>query len=172
MFLSLKTGATLEPITLAQAKQHLRVDGSDEDGLISSLITAARLMVEARTDRALLTQSWILHLAPSERFRDLPLKPVQRIVAVQVEGAVSQAYQTKKRGEALALRLNDPTLEAEVEFVAGYGDLATQVPETLRQAILQLTAFWFENRGSAAMIGSQMPKSVQALLAPYRQVQL
>jgi uncharacterized phage protein (predicted DNA packaging) len=39
----------MEPLTLSEAKIHLRVDGEDEDALISSLITASREVVENYT---------------------------------------------------------------------------------------------------------------------------
>ena len=173
MFLSLKTGAALEPISLAQAKNHLRVDGGDEDELISSLITAARMMVEAHTDRALLDQIWIFHFKPKAGFCELPLQPISNILSVEADGQTlaSSDYQIEERGEAMAVRL-DKGENAKIEFVAGYGNQSSSVPKPLLQAILQLTAHWFENRGQPSLIGSHQPKAVLALLAPYRKVRL
>lgn len=51
-----------EPVTLAEAKAHLRVDIADDDMLISGLIVAARQYAETITRRALVTQSWRLAL--------------------------------------------------------------------------------------------------------------
>lgn len=48
---------TDEPVSLEQAKAHLRVDTTDQDDLIESLITAARERVEEETGRALITQT-------------------------------------------------------------------------------------------------------------------
>ena len=42
-----------EPVTLAEARSWLRVDTTDEDGAIASLISAAREIVEMTTRRAL-----------------------------------------------------------------------------------------------------------------------
>ena len=37
----------MEPVTLTEARQFLRLDQTDEDSLLATLITAARLMIEA-----------------------------------------------------------------------------------------------------------------------------
>lgn len=48
----------VEPITLAEAKAHLRIDTADEDGLIQSLIMTSRLHIEIALGLALISQSW------------------------------------------------------------------------------------------------------------------
>lgn len=53
---------SVEPVTLAEAKLHCRVDIDDDDTLISSLITAAREWCEAHTLRAFVRQTWKLTL--------------------------------------------------------------------------------------------------------------
>jgi hypothetical protein len=54
---ALITPPTDEPITLAEAKRHLRVDHDAEDADILDLIKAARERIEAEVDRALITQT-------------------------------------------------------------------------------------------------------------------
>lgn len=62
MPLQLVTPPAGEPVSLAEAKQHLRVDGGDDDLLIGSLITAARQAAETKTGRQLITARWKLLL--------------------------------------------------------------------------------------------------------------
>jgi hypothetical protein len=56
------TQPTVEPITLGQAKSHLRVDFTDDDSYITALITAARQKVEKMTNRAIFNRQMLLTL--------------------------------------------------------------------------------------------------------------
>ncbi|PZN51615.1 MAG: hypothetical protein DIU65_11005, partial [Proteobacteria bacterium] len=47
-----------EPVTLAEVKVHLRIDGTTEDELVAGLVRAARQEVERATGMALIEQSW------------------------------------------------------------------------------------------------------------------
>lgn len=55
MAIDIVTAAAEEPITLAEAKNFLRVDHSDDDDLINALITASRQMCEQYTRRILVS---------------------------------------------------------------------------------------------------------------------
>lgn len=52
------SGPAVEPVTLTEAKLHLKVETADEDPLIESLIVAARQACELATGLALITQTW------------------------------------------------------------------------------------------------------------------
>ena len=172
-----------EPITLAEAKAYLKIDAQDEDLLVQSLVTAARVHLEALTGRAFVTQTWriIRDIWPANGILALPIAPIASISAVRVttaSGVVSVPLTgLRLDGRGAPARLSwaaappSPTVGMagiEIECVAGYGAPA-DVPAPLAQAIRLLAAHWFENRGVIS-VGHEvavMPRSVEALVAPY-----
>tara|TARA_R110002074_G_C12426503_1_gene656426 strand:- start:621 stop:1184 length:564 start_codon:yes stop_codon:yes gene_type:complete len=187
MTLMLMSGAASEPVTLDEARAHLRLDTENEDMLLGAFLTAARVTLEAQTRRAFVTQSWRLILdAWPEPAVTLPLAPVSAITSVTMndEGAprvVSPAlYDIALEGDAprLAAKGGWPAPSRRVggihiDFTAGYGE-ASAVPAPLRQAILLLAAHWFEHREPVSLgdTAGELPLSVSALIAPYRRVHL
>jgi uncharacterized phiE125 gp8 family phage protein len=180
MPLTLITPPQGEPVTLADAKAHLKLDAPDEDVLVSALITAARARAEWHTGRALMTQAWQLWLDawPPGGVIDIPLPPLRAVTSVTTYArddapSVLDSARTvvDLAGNRIALRpttVLPPLLRninaIAIGFTAGYGD-ATDVPQGLKSAILALIAFVYEHRGEAP---ADLPQDVQALLAPYR----
>lgn len=85
--LSLVTGPSAYPISLAEAKAHLRVDGDEEDAQIDALIAAATAEIDGKNGwlgRALCTQTWKFTLPefPYGGIR-LPLAPLRSITALK-----------------------------------------------------------------------------------------
>ncbi len=88
MRLKLITAPAAEPITLAKAKNHLKVDSNDENALITALITAARQLGERETKRAFITQTWKLYLDESPSEIEIPKPPLQSVESIKTISAV------------------------------------------------------------------------------------
>ena len=58
MGLTLVTSPASDPISLAEAKAHCRITGSDEDGLLAGYLLAARQFCETYLRRGFSTQTW------------------------------------------------------------------------------------------------------------------
>ncbi|WP_439542640.1 head-tail connector protein [Hyphomicrobium sp.] len=192
MALALTSGPAVEPVTVSEAKAHLRLDGSAEDILIASLIVTSRLHVEAALGLALITQGWRLTLDRWPEGRDpvrFPLRPIASVTSVTVYDAggaptLVPSDQYLLDGHALSPRLiphgtgwprpGRAATGIEIEFEAGIGEAAEDVPAPIRHAILLLVAHWYEHRdpleiGQAA---SAIPAAVSDLLKPYREVRM
>jgi uncharacterized phiE125 gp8 family phage protein len=186
MALVLTSGPATEPVTVAEAKAHLRIDGTAEDVLIASLILTSRLHIEAALGLALVTQSWKLLLDrwPKEHV-PLPLYPAQSVASVKVYAAdgtpttiAAGDYLVDTASRPGRLVANGVSWPApgkaaggiEIAFTAGYGAAATDVPAPIRQALLLLVAHWYEHRDPIE-IGTDstiIPAAVSELLKPYR----
>lgn len=159
------TEPAAEPVTLAEAKVWCRVTANDEDDRITLLSKDARQRIEARTQRSLITQTWELVLDAFPATVDVRLwyGPIQ-------SPPVSVKY-LDTAGAEQSFDLNNVVLDSEtspgwvrpayglewpdtlasanavrIRFKAGYGDVGSNVPETLRSRILQLTALLYEQR--------------------------
>jgi uncharacterized phiE125 gp8 family phage protein len=178
-----------EPVTLAEAKLHLRVSHDHEDGAITRLITAARRHVEAAAGVKLIRQGWSVFLDdwPADRTIRLPLAPLIAIEALRMhgeDGGVSEIdpahyfAEPAARPPRLVLRpwrvwARPGRIAAGIEIAvtAGYGEAAAAVPAPLREAVLRLVAFWFERRGDEAEHAG-LPPGFGALVRPYRELRL
>jgi uncharacterized phiE125 gp8 family phage protein len=188
----LLAGPATEPVTLAEAKAYLRVDGSDEDSFISTLITAARLHAESVTGRATISQSWrvVFDAWPADRKVRLPVAPLQSLTEIRAYDADGAAtalalaeFQPETGTAPAMLFVPNPVSDMpvirrhdalEIDYVAGYGDAPEDVPQDLRHAVLTLVGYWFENRDAVIVAGSGavVPAGFELLVAPYRAVRL
>jgi uncharacterized phiE125 gp8 family phage protein len=179
-------GPAGEPISLAQVKLALRVDGEDEDGFLETLIKAARQHVESVAGLALLEQSWrvVLDAWPVERSVRLPRRPASEVLAITLHDDDGEAHAQGLSGvrvepDRLILPAERPDLllqafgGVEIDYRAGFG-AAEDVPADLVQAMLGLIGHWYEHRDAvvAAGAGAVVPSGFDRLLQPYRTVRL
>ncbi len=182
------TPPSVEPVTVAEVKAQARVDLADEDTLIQGYIRAARETLERLLWRAFITQTLELTLDgwPEGSEIRLPRPPLQSVTAVRyttedgtlktldpalyvVDTASEPGRVVLKRGTSWPSETLAPAAGVKVEYVAGYGDQASDVPESIRQAILLLAAHWYEHREAVSegrMV--EVPMGVWWLVEPLR----
>ena len=191
MSLVMLSPPAVEPVAVAEAKAHMRVDGTDEDVLIGSLLLMSRLHIEAALSLALITQSWtvVLDRWPGPAGVDLPLSPLQSVDAIRVKdggGGITlvppESYLVDLASRSPRILWNAgvpvaprvPANGIEIDMTVGFGATAASVPAPLKHAILMLTAHWYEHRdpqeiGSA---GARIPDAVSELINPFRVIRL
>ena len=187
MTAALIAAPTLEPVALADAKAHLRLDTDDDDALIAAAIAAARVHVEVATRRVLIEQGWRVSLDawPRKRILTIPVAPLIAVDAVTVYDAAGDPvvvpaddYEVDAVSVPGRLVLASPVPAPagravngiEIDVTAGYGPSSVEVPAPLRQAIMMLVAHWYEHRGAVGhdLAGAVAPLGFEALVAPYR----
>lgn len=191
MSLELIRPPAVEPVSIAEAKAHARIDTADDDAFVASLITTSRLSIEAALGLGLVSQDWRIRLdaVPRSRSIDLPMRPLATVLAVRVRdgtgGAVTlaasdyevDAASVPPRIALLPAAVAQPGVRfggVEIDVTVGFGETAAMVPAPIRQALLMLVAHWYEHREpvAAGSVPMRVPDTVDALLAPYREVRL
>jgi len=212
------TQPAIEPVTLDEVKDQLRLDASDtsQDAWITANIPVARQIIEEFTGIAFISQQWLMtldrwpnladpwwdgvqqgaigHLQATGRgdkymrtYVELPRYPLLQLVSVKTydinsnvtDVNVAQTFDVDKNrlpgrfsvkaGQAWPTATR-PTAAIEIEYEAGYGPDAADVPVGLRQAIIRYTAAMFENRGEGCCDNHTLlsKSGVSAILDKYR----
>jgi uncharacterized phiE125 gp8 family phage protein len=176
-------GPAFEPVLLAEAKSHLRLDGDAEDTLVAALIAAARVAVEVDIRRVLIAQRWraVVESWPRDGIV-LPVGPLLSVEGVRVidgAGAVTLLgkadYHSEPTDGSVRLFASVPAAaRTEIDFTAGYGMSGPDVPAPLRQAIRMLLTHWYEHRSCVVMgeTSTATPHGFRELVTPYRRLAL
>ena len=173
-----------EPLTLAEAKLHLKMDGiSADDDLITSLIIAARQYAENYCNRGFITQTiaQVYNRFPElEGVLRLAVSPLMSVTSVfyKDENGDNQTWAdanyvvdnyTEPGEISLANSKIYPTTLTEkntimVIYQVGYGNAAA-VPIAIKQAMLLLIGHFYVNREDTV---SEKRTAAERLLGFYR----
>jgi uncharacterized phiE125 gp8 family phage protein len=184
-WLRLAVSPGIEPVSVAEAKLHCRVENAEEDELIAALIAAARQKAEEFCRRSFVEQVWEAGFDGASGLVYLPRPPVQAIEEVRLNGEpVAGEAWALAGAEGVFFRVRLAAAEPGglvVRYRAGYGATPEEVPAAIRQAVLMLVAHMYEAReGQApqveyevqARVGTELPPTVAVLLQPYRVILL
>ena len=183
------TAPAVTPISLDEVKSQLRVEHTDDNTLLTRLISVAIAMTDVKgvLGQAMITQTWAQWLGPNPtKTVQLLLGPVQSVSAVKyydvdgvlqtdtlanysVFGVPSKTTIEPKSG------FNWPVTQErddaiKIEYVIGYGDASTDVPETIRHALMLMIGHWYDNREQTQMDDlSDIPFGFMELLNIHRE---
>jgi uncharacterized phiE125 gp8 family phage protein len=153
MAIRIITPPATEPLTLAELKTALRIDGTSDDTLLEALIVAAREFCEDYQKKKYITQTLELVL---DYFKEIiefnSCSPVQTVTSVKyygtdgLENVVNSniylldkdsfvARLLPKYAELWPSNQLQPANGVVIRFVAGYGT-ALDVPQTVKQAMI------------------------------------
>ncbi len=179
----------VEPVTITDAKAHLRVDTDADNTYIMGLVAAARAWVEEYLDRSLVHTQWTMRLdgfPPNGLDNlELPRPPMATAAAVSAvaitytteTGAVvvfpSHEYRVDRHSTPGAIsplyeqawpvhRRDDNSVT--ITWWGGYGEDGRSVPTQIKHAMLLLVAHWYDRRDSTGSVSKEMEFGVKSLL--------
>lgn len=160
MSLTLYTAPTEYPITLGEAKDHLRVDSTDYDDEIQAMISEGTSYIEDIVGYKLITQTWKYITDAFNKSIKLPIAPLQSVTSItykdtsNVSQTLSSSYYIVDTS-SIPARINQaygytyPDTYTDINsvtvtFVCGYGD-AGDVPEVFKRAIKLYCQYAFDS---------------------------
>lgn len=166
MAIVVQTAPAAEPISLLEAKAHCRVEVTDDDTLITSLIVAARQQAEVELRRYLITQTLDLYLDEFPDYDDneraIYLPPLQSVTSISyvdttgttqtlaadqyIVDAMSQPARIEPAYGCYWPSIREQANAVKIRFVAGYGAAGSSVPQCIRQWMLLQVGHWYANR--------------------------
>lgn len=187
--LSIITPVLDEPITLIEAKNHLRVDEilTEDDMLITSLITVAREWCENFTRRALGAQvlELVLDDFPYKDYIEIPRPPLQSVESIKYKDSDGQEFLFSSADYAVNTDSEPgiiakgywnewptfvpyPSGAVRIRYTAGY--TVENIPKSIKQAMLLLIGHLYEHREAVSTERhiEEVPFAVKSLLMPYR----
>ena len=182
------TRPTTEPVSLAEARAHLRLDTTDMDAMLAGYVIAARQYATNYTRNVFLTGTWDVTFDYGWPSRiDFPYTPVQEVMQVSYTD-LNNVVQTLSPTEYLLRGASEDSLPyvvpahgvtwpevlsipetIRVRFVAGYGTNPGDVPEAIRTAILLHTELLYDRDSTSRAL---LESARDALLDPYRVMRL
>lgn len=188
----LVTAPSSEPVSLEEAKLHLREDGSDQDDLIGIFIQAAREAVERHTGRALIDQVWDVYLdefPDDDKPVEIALAPVIEVVGVFYTDSAGVEQPMDEGDDYTADVVSVPSRiravsawpsaketqnAVRVRLRAGYLDQAVSpaeanVPAALKAAILLTVGNLYANRETIVVgqSATELTWAAKFLLRPF-----
>ena len=185
MTIKIITPPTHEPITLLEAREHLRVEDLQENAVVHSAVKDAREFVEGEIRQFIMTQIVAVHLdcfvEGETRLGVTPIQSINKVEYIDAEGTWQTLDTSEYRPNPLTLGgsispgTTWPTTQTtpnaiKVTVTAGYGDTPESVPNRLRRAVKLMTQHFFDVREAAAygVAVNRIPFSVDALLAHFK----
>jgi len=185
--LEIVTAPATGPVTLVEAKNWARVDITEDDDLITSLIENATDQIQIVTGRQLVTatydyfsSTWELN---DKGILEIPLGNVASITSIKYKDSDNNLitwdaskYEVNLKSQIAQIRpvssesfpsLGDEFNSVEIRFTAGYG-AASSVPDRLKTAVYMMVSDAYENREQMTEIKLTENPAVNRILWNYR----
>jgi uncharacterized phiE125 gp8 family phage protein len=186
MHIEVVTAVSSEPITLSEAKAHLRVDGTADDAYITALITIARQAAEHEAQRSFAPQTLRVRASQWGDGIPLPRGPVNAVSHVRYQDSSNTQQTLATAAYYLDRSMPEPVVRVaygytwpslhprsdviEVQYTAGTWQTAAGVesPRAALQYMLLLIGAMFENRELDAERAVVRLQFAERLLDAYR----
>ncbi|MCU7611666.1 head-tail connector protein [Anaplasma capra] len=172
-----KAPPTSFPVTLMEAKSFLGISNSNEDDLLTSLISMSSEYAQWYIEQSLSKQTWVLSYAgssiPNKIY--LPFGPIISVIYVKAASDASdfdiiaaERYLVNNPQSNIVFPATLGATRMEIAYEAGYTD-AKHVPMQIKNGILHHVAVSYKRRDAITV---EHLTFIKEIYTPFREVKL
>lgn len=170
-------------IDLDEAKEHLRILGTDQDSLVTDYLHSAIQWAETRTERNFASSVYQLRLVPQDVTLELPIPDFKEITKIEIKtgstlttiyqkdplvGTLSDYVEVDDFPNPAELTISTDNISSDVDYLiitASFG--VTSLPDDIKSAIKLLLGHLYRNESEVVTgtIASQMPQGAETILS-------
>lgn len=169
-------------IDLDEAKEHLRILGTDQDSLVTDYLHSAIQWAETRTERNFASSVYQLRLVPQDVTLELPIPDFKEITKIETKtgstvatifekdasGNLSDYVEVDDFPNPAELTISTDNISSDVDYLiitASFG--VTSLPDDIKSAIKLLLGHLYRNESEVVTgtIASQMPQGAETILS-------
>ncbi|MDF3048282.1 MAG: hypothetical protein K0R73_1400 [Candidatus Midichloriaceae bacterium] len=147
------------PLSIEEVKKYLKIDFSEDDELLLTMIAAATQRFESYTSRALIAQTCQVVYKQLARISvTLPIRPVIKITGIQLvelDGSLNEFSLKDVELDAAMSELYFHTFAfahlVKIQYIAGYGYSPEYIPADIKAVLLNHIGYMYEARSVTAI---------------------
>jgi len=160
------TGSSSEPVTVADLKAYLQLEGTAFDSVLNAMITSSRAMIENRIGVSLIEKDAVAWMQLDSRPEQIPMYPITAVTTVEYSSDGGEVWETQTEFDDYIIEGGDrQTITAGTGYYRITYELGAGNYADLIQAVTIQAGYMWTHRDAANVKG--IAPIVEMIIQPY-----
>ena len=160
------TGSSSEPVTVADLKAYLQLEGTAFDAVLTTFISSSRMMIESRVGVSLVEKDAVAWMQLDSKPEQIPMYPITAVTTVEYSSDGGQVWETQTEFDDYIIEGGDrQTITAGTGYYRITYELGAGNYADLIQAVTIQAGYMWTHRDAANVKG--IAPIVEQIIQPY-----